>query len=543
MKSPTHDTIDYWLFDWVEGNLSPEQEEELQLFLLLNPEYEADAEAWKSSKITFPVSEHLESSLAQIKPVTVNTSQRNTLLWWMGKLAIPSLIFLFWIPLKYSRIKVSQEKAEQHPMALIPNITDKTTVFNPSQRASLEQQNLPQLTAKKVINTETQKVELSLMQQNSGESSTMVMNPKSTLLDKLNYSLDISQMIFSDCSAQSLIQLSSGASQEGTKQKNKKRIDWNLRNAKLLKKYIAQEPASATQKDRIYVAQERTHLDLNEGLTGNLSQTKFQSTTQLRGLANASPKVSQQISVDGYSRSIKSGLGFVANYANFDHGTIQDWNVRMIYSPKIAINRFVTLEPSMSFSFGQKHLDAAKIQNHQNFLYESTEVQQFNYDMNLPIGSSLFYRDLNIGIMANLGPLYLGGQVKNLLRHQDNIETNDFSVIGRSAQQTTLIAGTDFSARKGQIRFSPHVIHEFSSHFQRTQFGGSFQFKNFVVGGNYGLNQSVTGLIGVHAQNVSFLYQATKNTSLITQQAYYLHQITLRISSKISRKPRRYISL
>ena len=215
----------------------------------------------------------------------------------------------------------------------------------------------------------------------------------------------------------------------------------------------------------------------------------------------------------------------------------------MIYSPKIALSRFIILEPSMSFTFGQKQLEVSKISNHQEFTFESMVVQRFNYDMTLPVGKRLFYRDVNVGLMANFGPIYIGGQVQNLLKHQDNIETNDFSTIGRSVQQTTLLAGTDFSARKGQLRLSPHVIYEFNNHYQRTQVGASFQLKNFVLGGNYGLNKSVTGLIGIHAENVSILYQATKSNSLITQQPYYLHQITLRIHSKISRKSRRYISL
>jgi hypothetical protein len=73
--------------------------------------------------------------------------------------------------------------------------------------------------------------------------------------------------------------------------------------------------------------------------------------------------------------------------------------------------------------------------------------------------------------------------------------------------------------------------------------GGSFQFKNLVVGGNYGLDKSITALFGFHGEKASILYQATKSNNLATQQNYYLHQVTLRISSKVSRKSRRYISL
>ncbi|MFM1809014.1 MAG: hypothetical protein RLZZ382_239, partial [Bacteroidota bacterium] len=40
--------------DRIEGNLSIEQEQELSLFLLLNPSYDIDLDAWEKSKVNFP---------------------------------------------------------------------------------------------------------------------------------------------------------------------------------------------------------------------------------------------------------------------------------------------------------------------------------------------------------------------------------------------------------------------------------------------------------------------------------------------------------
>ncbi|MFN5736195.1 MAG: hypothetical protein ACK444_09135, partial [Flavobacteriales bacterium] len=54
MKIPTPENIDHWLFDWIEGNLTPEQEEQLRLFLLLNPEFDTDADAWRQSTLSTP---------------------------------------------------------------------------------------------------------------------------------------------------------------------------------------------------------------------------------------------------------------------------------------------------------------------------------------------------------------------------------------------------------------------------------------------------------------------------------------------------------
>jgi hypothetical protein len=544
LNTPNHDTIDYWLFDWVEGNLSSEQEEQLQLFLLLNPEYEADAEAWKSSKINFPVTEELQESLAAISRTKGTTSDRkNHLLWWFGKVAIPSMIFLFWTP--FTNIRKQDKLASSKNPSSISSKKQPSTLL--SSRLGSSQLDGAQLILNKpntkVINTSNEPAFLSLSQPLTEEFGTRTQKQALLELSKLNIprsTLRISPSIFELPLAENRALFSDN---EVKKERSKKSRDWSLNKSNALSKFLKKDQVAATQKDRIYVAQEVSHLDINEGFSGNSSQTKVQSTTFIRGLMSGQSKISQQISMDGYSRNAKSGFGLVANYSDFNHSTIREWNVRMIYAPKIALSRYITLEPSVSFSFGQKHLNAEKAVNQGTFTYNSMLLQKFNYDVNLPVGKSLYYRDVNAGVLLNLGPIYLGAQIENLLQHQDNIHTNDFSEIERAKHHATFVAGTDFSAQKGQIRFSPQVIHEFTNENNRTQMGGSFQFKNLVVGGNYGLDKSYTALFGFHGENTSILYQATKSNNLATQQNYYLHQVTLRISSKVSRKSRRYISL
>lgn len=544
MNTPNHDNIDYWLFDWVEGNLTLEQEEQLQLFLLLNPEYEADVEAWKSSKINFPVTEELQESLAAISRTNgASIVRKNHLLWWLGKVAIPSMIFLFWTPFT-PRTKQSipvfyktglTQSAKKQASALLIERTGGSRLHE----AQLFQNN-PSL---KVINTANELDFLPLSQPLKEEFSTIPQKQALLELSKIHIppsTILTNPSIFELPLAENL---SLFADNDLKKDRSKKTWVWTLNKSNAFRKFLKKDQVAATQKDRIYVAQEVAHLDINEGFSGNSSQTKVQSTTFIRGLMSAQSKISQQISIDGYSRNAKSGFGLVAQYSDFNHSTIREWNVRMIYAPKIALSRYITLEPSVSFSFGQKQLNAEKAVNQSTFTYNSLLLQKFNYDVNLPVGKSLYYRDINTGVLLNLGPIYLGAQIENLLQHQDNIHTNDYSVIGRAKQHKTLVAGTDFSAQKGQIRFTPQVIHEFSNEYSRTQMGGSFQFKNLVVGGNYGLDKSYTALFGFHGDKASILYQATKSNNLSTQQNYYLHQVTLRISSKVSRKSRRYISL
>ena len=51
MSGPSLSNIDRWFFEYVEGNLSPEQEAQLEAFILNHPDLELELDAWKSATI------------------------------------------------------------------------------------------------------------------------------------------------------------------------------------------------------------------------------------------------------------------------------------------------------------------------------------------------------------------------------------------------------------------------------------------------------------------------------------------------------------
>lgn len=51
MSNPSFSNIDLWLFELSEGNLSPEQVEQLELFLLRHPELDVDRDVWEMAKV------------------------------------------------------------------------------------------------------------------------------------------------------------------------------------------------------------------------------------------------------------------------------------------------------------------------------------------------------------------------------------------------------------------------------------------------------------------------------------------------------------
>jgi hypothetical protein len=556
LNSPTHENIDQWLFDRIEGNLSIEQEQELSLFLLLNPSYDIDLDAWEKSKVNFP---EIDPALVEtmgfgVKEVEKERKRRPIGLWIFTSSLTLILLGLF-ISIG-DGASISEQKANQ-------NAQTKQSLVVSTKKGNGLQYGSNQNTSTAYPFTYMTENILSLggtiNNMNSIHSNNLVNNntfstpeiaqtlqPSSVLKSSHPelIALHIDKPIILNQELQSESLLSSQADAVNEKHK----IALNLPSFKLsrsstLSKYLRKDVLSATQKDRVFFVQEKSHLDIADAFVGNRSQTRIQSTTMARWLGNANQKLTQQFSVDGYSRNLKSGFGMVANYVDFGKGAITDWNVRLIFSPKLAFGKYVSIEPAVSYLVGQKSINSSKITNHSLFEFSSNQLQQFNYNSTNAIGNQLYYRDLNAGVNVNAGPVYLGISTQNILKHQDNVHTNDFDTIHRAAQTSTLYIGTDFSARKGTVMFSPMLSHTIGLTSDLTQIGGTFQLNGVVIGANYGSNASYGALLGYQSKNFSIIAQSLKTKPLTSIQPQYVHQLTLRINTNISRKTRRYLYL
>jgi hypothetical protein len=556
LNSPTHENIDQWLFDRIEGNLSIEQEQELSLFLLLNPSYDIDLDAWEKSKVNFPEIDPVlvESMDFGVKEVEKERKKRPIGLWIFASSLTLILCGLF-ITIGEGP-SISPQKTNQNSQSkqslVVSTKKAKAMQYGSNQNTSTA---YPATYMKekisafgRTINNVNSTHSNNLIKNNTFSTTEIAEALYPTSVLKSTHpeliALYIEKPIILNQELQSESLLSSQADDVNEKHK----IALNLPSFKLsrsstLSKYLRKDVLSATQKDRVFFVQEKSHLDIADAFAGNRSQTRIQSTTMARWLGDANQKLTQQISVDGYSRNLKSGFGLVANYVDFGKGAISDWNVRLIFSPKLAFGKYISIEPAVSYLVGQKSINSSKITNHSLFEFSSNQLQQFNYNSTNAIGNQLYYRDLNAGVNVNAGPVYLGISTQNILKHQDNVHTNDFDTIHRAAQTSTLYIGTDFSARKGTVMFSPMLSHTIGLTSDLTQIGGTFQLNGVVIGANYGSNASYGALLGYQSKNFSIIAQSLKTKPLTSIQPQYVHQLTLRINTNISRKTRRYLYL
>ena len=574
MNIPNRENIDRWLFDWTEGNLSPSQEMQLEEFLIENPDLSIDADAWDAATVSsIPFTYENQASLKKRKKRVFAYWQFYALILLIAT-GGTSLYFSFKTETQQIASKTSnttkspiskitttpiKNNDSQKPLTInspISNSGDQNFYEAPSYQHSLN---------KYTENINSSALPFSSENENVSFDNNTIINSieiaiqpvipleNIELTDNLDVSAVSSEPIIA---ADEMIQSENGNGNGngnviGYENENKKlsRRKINMPTLKLnsssqLSKWVKKDLTNTNQKDRVYAISEKSNLDLNNSFVGNISQLKFQSMSTVRWIDIAEQqKISQQISFDGYLREAKAGLGIISNYSSFSNGLIQDWNLNLIYAPKLAINRYITIEPSMKYTFGKKVLNSSKVINNSTVEVETNQLETFSIDPNQAIGKNLWYRDLGAGLIINAGPIYFGGQVNNLLKHQDNLYSNDYTTIRRANRELTLVGGTDFNSKNGKFTFSPYIFHTIFGSQSSTYLGASIQLKSFLIGGSYQTNGSSSGMIGLHKDRFSLMCQTSYASSSYTQSKSFIHQLTIRINSNISKKTRRYLYL
>jgi len=566
---PNRENIDRWLFDWTEGNLSPSQEIQLEEFLIENPDLSIDADAWDAATVSsIPFTYENQASLKKRKKRVFAYWQFYALILLIAT-GGTSLYFSFKTETQQIAAKTSKKSTSPIPKIATTStnnndsqdlITTNPSISNaggqnfyeaPSYQASLNKYSENINSSALSFSSENENVSFD----NNTITNTIEMAIQPVipienieLIDKLDVSdVSIEPLIGSDEQIQSESEIIQRESESEDKKLNRRKINMpklKLNSTSSLSKWVKKDLTNTNQKDRVYALSEKSNLDLNNSFVGNISQLKFQSMSTVRWIDIADQqKISQQISFDGYLREAKAGLGIISNYSNFSNGLIQDWNLNLIYAPKLAINRFLTIEPSMKYTFGKKVLNSSKVINNSTVEVETNQLETFSIDPNQAIGKNLWYRDLGAGLIINAGPIYFGGQVNNLLKHQDNLYSNDYTSIRRANRELTLVGGTDFNSKNGNFTFSPYIFHTIFGSQSSTYLGASIQLKALLIGGSYQSNGSSSGMIGLHKDRFSLLCQTSYASSSYTQSKSFIHQLTIRINSNISKKTRRYLYL
>jgi cytoskeletal protein RodZ len=578
MKFPTRENIDRWMFDYTEGNLSPEQETLLENYILNNPDLEVDLDAWQMATVSAEELVYAEKDKAYKK--------RRLLPYFIG--AFSALLVISMLLWNYNQIQTNR----QQQVAQSSSTSNKATKSVSTNVVGTE--NTTNSVLKSTTNNSEQNLVNDANDLASVNTTIQTNNPTDFAVNSLNQQTELNtgtnqtnnelDVVSSVNSNQAVSILNTVSNQNESKNSNSlsgtDRLKTNALNSFILdgyqvraqdlitfessdavdanglsvntpkilskiEKILSKDVAITNVPDHTYALPELSDVDVLFSNIGATSKARFYSVTRARWFGNEQQqKLSQQFSFDSYSRATKSAFGLQANYDYFGNGVIQNWDVALLFSPKIALSRNITLEPAMRFKMGNKLLDQSKLTNNSQVEFETGATQTFNFDENRAIGSRLLFRDLDAGLTINTSLFYIGFQSTNLLKHFDNIYSNADSTNNQRASGTTsLIAGTQYISRNEKFVFSPYVYAQFRDQNKDLYAGFSMKMAGLMIGASYGNNQAITGLIGLSTNRFSLFGQTTLAHSNSLNTDVLTHQLTLRFNSSTSRKARRYITL
>ena len=573
MILPNRENIDRWLFDYTEGNLSVDQENLLENFILNNPDIEVDLDAWQDAKLV--PEETLFADKEKFK-----RKRRFVPIYFSGIILtlVLSIMGLYFSLNSGVNQKLASHDKKEFIQRNKHNVNTKINLLNQTKDKSIEGNHgkSNKATLNSINNNNFAKTANSINNEIIDQVSSKFLFEQKLSFGKMDlvFATKSKELVENSSYQHGKMEVLQNSSASGISKIYLKPIDskslklhfYQIRNEELqllsdenqieginlilgnvkifnkISKVLEKDLGLSNIPDHTYSIPEYSNVDVLFSNIGATSQFRFQSTTMARWIENVDQrKLSQQITLDGYSRGAQSGFGLQANYDHFANGSIQNWNTCLLFSPKIAISRSVSIEPALRFKIGNKLLNEDRIQNHSIVSYESQTSNQFNFDSSIAIGSKLWYRDLDLGFTINTPYFYIGSQVSNILRHQNNIYSNVDNVNMRAQNVYNAIIGTQYISRNQKIQFSPYLFFEKIS-TNRVFAGFSLKLNKIMLGGSYGTGNIASGTLGLSLNNFAICAQSSYGYAPAIAKYSFTHQLTIRFNSNVDKKSRRYIT-
>ena len=577
MSGPSFENIDRWLFEYVEGNLSSEQEKQLNAFLLDHPEFDLDLDSWQMAKVEpvvyeFPNQEILhrdEKKRRRILPYVFGISIFTTL-------ASVSILFLMKTSEKENTNKIDIGVSTFKNQNLAKNQRNDSNIDAKNQKkgpASIGISNVIYSNSNTEISSIQAESNVLLSEKSQPLVSSLKRGSQLTSMEYDNVQNEFSHTISDLHNAQpldavsenqitndslttneiaheNLVQLPTRDDQ--IKKVDQKKVttnksisaDFSLKKIiKNLNKFMGDEIGLKNTRDHQIHMPGVSQLDANFSRAGDISSTRFRTFSRAQWLGKENQSFTNQMALDWFSKTLKSGFGIQGNYQLYGNGVIQNWNAAFIYSPKILLSKSLLIEPGIRYKMGSKILTSNLVNTINKVEVERDNTLDFYADGSIPIGTNQWFRDIGTSVLVHSKWFYIGAQADNLLRHQDNIYSNSISAPRRTGIHYSVNVGTEYVSKTGESSCSPYGFYEKFENREEAWGGFNFQYKAWSFGGALSNKSNFALSTGLRFATFAFTYQFDKTYSSLLGQSANSHQISIMFNTKVSRSARRYIQI
>lgn len=569
MSNPSFSNIDRWLFELMEGNLSPEQIAQLEAFLLKHPELDLDRDMWELSKIQSQEVEYPhQQKLIRRRPVGLYMS--------LGFASMAVMIGLGFYSffgdfsqltskgLSYAGTKLSDDteqslsgSSDKNPLqanfadskgsSTIASFDGQTYPGNLNVPTGIPFAPVSPLNAMAInplegaassgiilsqSSTETS-IETFLAQDNAESKNEKIL--KTQKAKELSYARKERAILYSSVNA--------GSGQRFERTEYKVSFSAKLsRMGRKVQRMLDNPVALKNMKDPLYHVPGMQATDINFGSVGTLLSTRVQTLSRAQWLGENNQQFTNRLMIDGYSYGMRGGFGFQFDHNYYGDGMIQNYTAALIYSPKFSVSRNVVVEPSMRFKMGTKNLDWDKVSGGEEVEYDRMNTQSFASGFQEPVGNQLWYKDLGLGLMVNTKWFFVGIQGDNLFQHYDNIYQYDPANPRRAAKHFVATVGTDYESSRENFTLSPYAVYQQQENLSEAWVGFNMKYHWITIGGAISNNLEPAASIGVKLDRFMIAYNADYTQSDLLQKSALSHQLTIRFLSKPSRVGQRLLN-
>lgn len=551
------ENIEEKIFEYFEGDLSPKEASDLELFIQDNPEYKEDFDAWRNSTV---VSAPMTYKFSDELLVEESTSPKGWFKWASGG------AFLFLISFASVSLLNNYSDSNEKIAVLKGGIEELNSI---SQSESIITQsgiydvNLNLNTSKlenfistavnedKILIKKTFKSENLRSNINSDLTSSKRLNSKKTK-SELGADVLIRSIINNDQSNQdsrikpllNIDKFSTITEFNKIFVASKDRLELGAKGLYSLKKskYDYENPNQpkffVTNFKDPYLNYSLAHiLEENGSFAGNGSYGLRAKMLYRTEWPNASEEsiTSQIFSVDGYVSALKGGLGVFVNADRIGHGKLNSTAASIVYSPKLVV-KGISLEPSFKYTYNQKSISWNQVEENDikdprnGVLYASIPFAPDEI-----LKSNFVHHDLGLGMLINAKKFFIGAQVDHLNKpsYKSSIFDQDITI----PTKISAMCGTDIMKNKdGKLIFSPSFNFVKFGNYSTLWTNAQVSYLGFLFAGGFATNEELMTSLGYGNKKVRLVYglgfsKPSEFSGLVVSGKYYeSHQLSLTVN-------------
>jgi len=536
--------FDRWMFNYKEGNLSQEEIEYFESYML-NDSHAEDIEAWDNAYVRN----------VNFKYDKIALLQKESFMTRWGKWAALLLVL---ISTSAGLIFFTQQGSDELYSSRIPSHDLK------SDELIVSSDWLTENVITELINLKQNQIALQAANATfvSNYSAQVVTNFDSNSTDEYgSFSTDYEEKISINYLYTSKVDYNAIKIEEGKvnnssskysagfalnpifdgdkKDINFEKLNWSLiLKLKLKRLYRSIEgrtgyPIAVTNfRDPELIIPDRNLLEFNPGFAGSSRVFRIGADYRNQWMGQDLTSQNGTFYFDKYSESLKGGLGGSLKYSDYNYGSFQNYVASLFYSPKFALGKHAIFEPGIKMSMGMMTRNAAKITPDHFIEFDRGRVLETFKPGDVSGAKYMLYKDFGLGFVLNTDWFYLGANVDNIAEHDQTIFTSDENKELQSPKLLTGIIGFDFQSRNKKRMISPFLTYYQYGPKTEAWVGATAQLNWLTIGGSYSSNNEYAGSIGLKFKTFRLNYQVDNLESEFLQKSFVSHNIGVRFNAK-----------